>query len=103
MKYIAVFDDEMLKVFRLGDMGLTLIVNDLTGQQVRVTLKMLVKPVVVNKKGESVYITEGHIKALLDYEAEQKFKHCYDETIAEIRKGAKNERERISDAESSHS
>ena len=30
--------------------------------------KPLIKPFAVNTDGESVYLTEGHIKALMDYE-----------------------------------
>lgn len=68
MKYIAVFDDEMLQDFRLGDMGLTLIATGLSGKWHKLPLKMIIKPVAVNTDGESIYLTEGHIKALTDYE-----------------------------------
>lgn len=77
MKYIAIFDDDILCNFRRDDNGLTLVLNDMHGFTRAVGLKPIGKPLVVNTDGESVYITEGHIKALTDYEAEQTTKEMF--------------------------
>ena len=79
MKYLAIFDDEFLQNFRQD--GLTLVLNDEAGATRGVQLKPLIRPVVINEKsGESVYITDGHIKALQDYEAGEEIKKIIKET-----------------------
>ncbi len=79
MKYLAIFDDEFLQNFRKD--GLTLVLNDKAGATRGVQLKPLIKPVVINEKsGESVYITDEHIKVLQDYETGETIKKIIKET-----------------------
>lgn len=73
MKYIAIFDDDMLCNFRRDDNGLTLVLTDSLGFERGVALKPLIKPVIIADDGESAYLTNGHIKAFLDYEAYSRY------------------------------
>ena len=72
MKYIAVVDDDFISNFRTDDNGLTLVLNDEKGFTRAVRLKPIVKPTVVREDGESVYITQGHIDSMLDYEQRER-------------------------------
>lgn len=68
MKYLAIVDDEFLKEFRLDDGGLTLVVHDETTGTRAMSLKPLHRPVLVLQTGDSLYLTQGHIDALVEYE-----------------------------------
>ena len=74
MKYIAVVDDDFISNFRTDDNGLVLVLNDRRGFERGVKLKPLVKPVLTNDAGDSLYLTQGHIKAFLDYEQYERYK-----------------------------
>lgn len=55
MKYIAIIDDSKLeKILEEG-----------------VEVMLLHKPIVVNTNGQSAYITQGHIDAMIEYEQRQ--------------------------------
>jgi hypothetical protein len=77
MKYIAIFDDDMLCNFRRDDNGLTLVLRDSLGFERGVALKPLIKPVIVADSGVSAYLTDGHIKAFLDYEQYERIKKIW--------------------------
>lgn len=68
MKYIAIFDEDVLIHFRRDDEGSTLVAKDARECTRAVSLKPLNKPVIVNVDGEITYLTEEHIKNLMEYE-----------------------------------
>lgn len=68
MKYLAVFDDGFLSNFRLDDCGLTLVLTDKCGATRAVALKPVQRPVLTVESGESIYLTQAHIDALIEYE-----------------------------------
>lgn len=85
MKYLAIVDDDFLENFRLDDNGLTLVVQDRVGAERGVRLKPLKANVFVKANdGQSVYLTRGHVEAMMDYEnkmALSRFKKIWDETM----------------------
>ena len=74
MKYLAVIDESFLSNFRLDDNGLTLVVQDKVGFTRAMRLKPIKAPTVTTTKGESVYITYGHIDAMIEYEKQESIK-----------------------------
>ena len=68
MKYMAIFDDSMLSIFRLDDEGLTLVLTDKAGSTRAVRLKPLQHPTITTEGGASLYLTQGHIDCLREYE-----------------------------------
>lgn len=74
MKYIAVFDDGSLKNFRLDDGGLTLVMHDESMATRAVRLFPIQCNVLTSVDGQSVYITQGHIDAMLEYELNEVLK-----------------------------
>ena len=68
MKYLAIVDDDLLKYFRVDDNGLTLVAQDMGGGNRGIPLKPLIRPVLTNTEGESIYLTQAHIDALIEYE-----------------------------------
>ena len=79
MKYIAIFDDSLLSNFRLDDCGLTLVLTDKAGLTRAVILKPVIKPTITLNNGESVYLTQGHIDAMIDYEKKETTKSFIEE------------------------
>ena len=71
MKYTIVVDDEFLSNFRVDDCGKTLVLTDKNGLSRAVDLKPLQRPVITFQTGESLYLTQGHIDALLEYEQQK--------------------------------
>ena len=71
MKYMAIIDDAMLANFRLDDDGLTLVVTDQGGANRAMRLKPLQRPVIAMTNGESAYLTQGHIDAMIAFERSQ--------------------------------
>lgn len=71
MKHIAVFEDDLLMNFRLDDDGRTLVMTDKLGATRAVPLMPISRPIITNTDGYSLYMTEGHIKVMQDYEQEQ--------------------------------
>lgn len=73
MKYIAIFDDNMLSNFRLDD-RLTLVLVDKSGCTRAVRLKPIIRPILTvtedcgGSATNSIYLTEGHIDAMKEYE-----------------------------------
>ena len=74
MKYIAVLDEEILQYFQTDDCGRTLVLKDEQGYTRAVNLKPIARPLFVNTNGENVYLTQGHIDCMLDYEREEAIK-----------------------------
>lgn len=80
MKYIAIFDDNMLSNFRLDDDRLTLVLVDKSGSTRAVRLKPIIRPILTvtedcgGSATNSIYLTEGHINAMKDYEARETIK-----------------------------
>lgn len=69
MKYIAVFDDSFLSNFRFDDEDkLTLVLTDKNNGTRSVRLKPVIRPTITTEEGESLYLTQGHIDAMLKYE-----------------------------------
>lgn len=68
MKYLAVFDDNILSNFRLDDNGLTLVMQDKRGYNRTVELKPIQRYALVMPDGTSIYLTDDHIQALIKYE-----------------------------------
>ena len=72
IKYFAIIDADVLENFKAypkeyNELGL--VVKDKNGYERGIVIKPLFKPLLVNpRSGESVFITENHIKALLEYE-----------------------------------
>lgn len=85
MKYLAIVDDGFLENFRLDDNGLTLVVQDKAGAERGVRLKPLKTNVFVKADdGQSAYLTQGHVDAMLDYEhkmALSRLEKFWDETM----------------------
>ena len=75
MKHILMIDDEMLTNFRVEDSGTTLITYDKRGFKRGFKLFPLVKPMVVDTDGMALYLTQGHIDTLLDYEKAKTFEN----------------------------
>lgn len=78
MKYFAILDTDFLQYFRI-DMPQkcdpkhfsekVLVVKDEGGCTRGLYIKPLIKPLLINPiNGESAYLTQGHIDALIDYE-----------------------------------
>ena len=69
MKFIISVDDNFISNFRRDDEDrLTLVVTDKNGLTRAVRLKPLQKPVLTFPNGESIYLNQEHIDALLEYE-----------------------------------
>lgn len=87
MKYIAIFDDDILSNFRLDDGGLTLVMTDKEGFNRAVSLKPVIRPTLTLDDGVSLYLTQGHIDAMIEYEKKETVR----EVIDEFTKGFMNE------------
>lgn len=88
MKYIAIFDDDMLSNFRLDDEDkLTLVLTDTTNSTRAVRLKPIIRPVLTvtedcgGSATNSIYLTEGHINAMKKYEGIKTIKEFLDEQM----------------------
>lgn len=84
MKYIAVFDDSMLSNFRFDDNDrLTLVLTDKRGFTRAVRIKPIILPVLTvtedcgGNATNSIYLTEGYINAMKDYEARETIKEIF--------------------------
>ena len=72
MKYIAIFDDASIADFRRDETDkLTLVMYGEAGATRYVKLKPVIRPTVTLETGESVYITQGHMDALIKYEKDE--------------------------------
>ena len=87
MKYIAIVDDNFLSNFRRDDNGLTLVLTDKNGVTRAVPLKPVNTYTIVLPDGQSAYITQGHIDALVEYEKQVTIKEAlerFNKTFDEI-------------------
>ena len=82
MKYIAIFDDNFF-----DDDELTIIALDKNGVMHKIPLKPLASYTLTLPDGQSIYLTQGHIDALMEYEkqvtiknAMEQFNKTFDET-----------------------
>ena len=78
MKYMAVIDDSFLSNFRvdmsrIGIKPLVLVVKDERGFERGIELKPIGKEMVVTPDGESVYLTQKHIDAMIEMERKQMY------------------------------
>lgn len=71
-------DDEILPYFRTDDNGTTLVLCDKRGFERGFKLVPLAKPIVADSDGRAMYLTQGHIDTLLDYEREKTFEQIID-------------------------
>lgn len=74
MKYIAIFDDESLKNFRLDDGGLTLVMHDKVMATRAVKLFPIKQNTFTTVDGRSVYLNQGYIDAMVEYERNEAIK-----------------------------
>ena len=78
MKYMAVIDDNFLSNFRvdmsrIGIKPLVLVVKDERGYERGIELKPIGKEMIVTPDGESMYITQKHIDAMIEMERKQMY------------------------------
>lgn len=93
MKYLIVVDDNFLSNFRLDDYGLTLVVNDKADCTRAMPLKPIKTPTITFQTGDTLYLTQGHIDALLEYEQQQSLAEAVrriNESISRINKACDN-------------
>lgn len=93
MKYIAIFDDSMLSNFSLDDEDkLTLVLTDKRGYTRAVRLKPIIRPVLTvtedcgGSTTNSIYLTEGHINAMKNYEEIRTIKEVLDKQMNNLGK-----------------
>ena len=80
MKYLIVVDDSFISNFRRDDEDkLTLVMADMNGGSRAVRMKPIIRPVVTFEIGESYYLSEGYIQAMLKYEEMAAIKRYIDE------------------------
>ena len=94
MKYLAIFDDTMLSNFRLDDGGLTLVLTDKNWCTRAVALKPIIRPVLTITEDcervtetASLYLTQGHIDALIEYDKNEVIKEILRKTTDELMRG----------------
>ena len=78
MKYMAVIDDNFLSNFRvdmsrIGSKPLVLVVKDERGFERGLELKPIGKEMIVTPDGESMYITQKHIDAMIEMERKEMY------------------------------
>lgn len=74
MKYIAVIDYDLVdKEFS------TVRVQDKEGKLHDIDAKPLIANTITLEDGQSLYLTQGHIQAMIDYETRVKMKEVVDE------------------------
>lgn len=82
MKYIAIFDDNFF-----DDDELTIIALDKNGVMHKIPLKPLASYTLTIPDGQSIYLTQGHIDALMEYEKQVTIKNAveqFNKTFDEI-------------------
>lgn len=78
MKYMAVIDDNFLSNFRvdmsrIGIKPLVLVVKDERGYERGIELKPIGKEMIVTPDGESMYLTQKHIDAMIEMERKEMY------------------------------
>ena len=81
MKYIAIVDDDALVDIR----ELKIVVVTPKGCQ-DVNIKPVIRPTLTLEDGQSVYLTEGHIQAMREYEENATMKRIVDEINENFRR-----------------
>lgn len=78
MKYLAVIDGDFLNNFRIEYGGATnpivMVAKDKDGFQRGIVLKPIQKEIFVSTEGDSIYLCEEHINALLEMERKEMVK-----------------------------
>ena len=77
MKYLAILDGDLVSDLELG-MGLSIRVTGRHGKIHQIVLKPLIHPTIVNDEGIAVYLTQGHINAMKEYEHEQMMNELFE-------------------------
>lgn len=85
MKYMAVIDDSILSNFRvdmsrIGVKPLVLVVKDERGYERGIELKPIGREMIVTPDGESMYLTQKHIDAMIEMER----KEMYEDAIKRL-------------------
>lgn len=78
MKYMAVIDDSFLSNFRvdmsrIGCKPLVLVVKDERGYERGIELKPIGREMIVTPDGESMYLTQKHIDAMIEMERKEMY------------------------------
>ena len=75
MKYMVILDESQFKDFNINTTKpFAIHLTDKNGEDRLLSYRPIIKPMVVIPTGESVYITQGHIDALTEYECNEQIK-----------------------------
>ena len=86
MKYLMVVDDDFIENFRTDYDGTerVIVFVDKSYSTRAVKLKPIIRPTVTFDSGESLYLSQGHIDAFLEYEKKESVKEVIDSLNARI-------------------
>lgn len=89
MKYMAVIDDSFLSNFRvdmsrIGIKPLVLVVKDERGYERGIELKPIGKEMIVTPDGESMYLTQKHIDAMIEMERQEMFNDAVEKMMEDL-------------------
>jgi hypothetical protein len=89
MKFMAVIDDSFLSNFRvdmsrIGVKPLVLVVKDERGYERGIELKPIGREMIVTPDGESMYITQKHIDAMIDMERKEIFNDAVEKMMEDL-------------------
>ena len=87
MKYIAIVDDNFISNFRRDDAdGLTLVLKDISNCTRATRLKPIQRYLLVLPDGQSIYLTQEHIDALMEFERERMTQEVLDDFMGGFHK-----------------
>lgn len=87
MRYIAILDDNFISNFRRDDAdGLTLVMKDQSNCTRATRLKPVQRFLLVFPDGQSVYLTQEHIDALMKFENDRITREVLDEFMTGFKK-----------------
>lgn len=89
MKYMAVIDDSVLSNFRVdmsqvGIKPLVLVVRDERGYERGIELKPIGKEMIVTTDGNSMYLTQKHIDAMIEMERKQMYEDAVNRLMEDL-------------------
>lgn len=89
MKYMAVIDDNFLSNFRvdmsrIGIKPLVLVVKDERGFERGLELKPIGREMIVTPDGESMYLTQKHIDAMIEMERQEMFNDAVEKMMENL-------------------
>lgn len=88
MKYLAVFDDVMIRSLRRVDDGLTIVLYDEDGNIRQTRLKPIQRYVLTMPDGTSIYLTDDHMEALKEYEKKKMHEEAVNRVLDSIKQMA---------------